>query len=765
MAIVKIFFASGETTLTPDDIVTLEAFAAFLKKDPPSKIIITGNADSVGTPGGNLVVSKNRADAVKKFLVDQGIVAGTMLVIPKGDTAPLAGNDTPEQRAQNRRVDIVTPGSANDFPVSPSLGDAGEPAAPPPLEAAQGEVPLTANDVGTGALHPFVGSAGILAPPRVGNDVQFFVDGKDYMADVELKIRAANRFIFITDWSINPFVHLTRNSAPLQASDRLLDLLSTAVARGVDVRVLIWDSNKGFSNNRDREAETALVAAKVKVFRHDPDPGRTDSFAHRFSHHQKTIVMDSGDNLIAYVGGLDITSGRWDTPQHSVVADPNLWVDSSSTGFDGTPYYTGDFYNSDAQPPQALFVGMVPQRKVFPRLPWHDVHCRIKGPSALDVQQNFVQRWNFQTPDPKTALPAPGAPPANAGNMVVQIVRSAARKSIGPSAPATPETGILQAYINAIRLSQHHVYIENQFFTSNFEGDSPIGNRVMIELAERIDRAIKDKQKFRVKIVIPVHPEGDMDSLGTQELLHWEYRTIVRPRGTRSDRNVIAPLSFVGRVLKSLGGTQEEALKRLPEFLGFYNLRNHGVLSDGATVTTQVYVHTKMMLVDDRVAIIGSANINDRSLIGSRDTELAAIIVDNATKLVAFDGKNRNVRNFAHDLRLKLWQEHLGLTSPSDILDPIADKTHNLWHDTAKQNTAIYEAVFPNIASDAHVDLKAQKAASAFVAANAGRLSGVKGHLTLFPLDWLRNEDLETSGLSDDIFTLLEKEADDTIVA
>lgn len=45
-------------------------------------------------------------------------------------------------------------------------------------------------------------------------------------------------------------------------------------------------------------------------------------------------------------------------------------------------------------------------------------------------------------------------------------------------------------------------------------------------------------------------------------------------------------------------------------------------------LTEIIYIHSKLLIVDDRIALIGSANINDRSLLGSRDTELAVIIED-----------------------------------------------------------------------------------------------------------------------------------------
>ena len=58
---------------------------------------------------------------------------------------------------------------------------------------------------------------------------------------------------------------------------------------------------------------------------------------------------------------------------------------------------------------------------------------------------------------------------------------------------------------------------------------------------------------------------------------------------------------------------------QLKDYLGIHCLRTHGVIK-GIPVTEIVYVHSKIMLVDDEIAIIGSANINDRSMLGTRDS-------------------------------------------------------------------------------------------------------------------------------------------------
>ncbi|KAG6868613.1 hypothetical protein C0993_000416 [Termitomyces sp. T159_Od127] len=83
--------------------------------------------------------------------------------------------------------------------------------------------------------------------------------------------------------------------------------------------------------------------------------------------------------------------------------------------------------------------------------------------------------------------------------------------------------------------------------------------------------------------------------------------------------------------------------------------------------SSQVYIHGKVCIVDDRLAIIGSANINERSQRGDRDSELAAVIRDTDMIDCTMAGKPFKVGRFAHTLRVRLMREHLGVNV--DALD------------------------------------------------------------------------------------------------
>ena len=116
-----------------------------------------------------------------------------------------------------------------------------------------------------------------------------------------------------------------------------------------------------------------------------------------------------------------------------------------------------------------------------------------------------------------------------------------------------------------------------------------------------------------------------------------------------------------------------------PRYISFYSLRTEGRLANGLRVTEQVYVHSKLLIVDDCVAVIGSANVNDRSLLGDRDSEVMAVVVDKQVVPSRMGGDHWNARGFAVSLRHRLWRQHLGLMEPDapevDITDPIAPET------------------------------------------------------------------------------------------
>jgi len=105
------------------------------------------------------------------------------------------------------------------------------------------------------------------------------------------------------------------------------------------------------------------------------------------------------------------------------------------------------------------------------------------------------------------------------------------------------------------------------------------------------------------------------------------------------------------------------------------------------------------MIVDDRRVIIGSANINDRSMLGSRDTEICCVIEQSEVSYVSgiMNGIPTKISPFARDLRIHIWKTFLGIKNEKLLNDPIADSTFSLWKDTSANNTKLYKTLFPRL--------------------------------------------------------------------
>lgn len=99
-------FSSGRADIQPEFANTLEAVASVLKRYDGTKISITGHTDSDGSAASNQGLSVSRASSVAHFLGSRGIKAVRMRTYGQGESSPIAPNDTPAGKAQNRRVEL-----------------------------------------------------------------------------------------------------------------------------------------------------------------------------------------------------------------------------------------------------------------------------------------------------------------------------------------------------------------------------------------------------------------------------------------------------------------------------------------------------------------------------------------------------------------------------------------------------------------------------------------------------------------------------------
>ncbi len=160
------------------------------------------------------------------------------------------------------------------------------------------------------------------------------------------------------------------------------------------------------------------------------------------------------------------------------------------------------------------------------------------------------------------------------------------------------------------------------------------------------------------------------------------------------------------------------------------------------------------MIVDDRSIICGSANINDRSMLGKRDSELAVLIEDTEMIPSRMDGQEYMAGKLGYGLRERLFKEHLGVLHGKgeiDMMDPVCDAFYQgVVMKTATKNTDIYEKVFRCLPSDKvtssaalHEYKKVTPLAKKNPTAAKRQLKSVRGFITWIPLDFLASENLE----------------------
>ncbi|KPI38498.1 Phospholipase D1 [Cyphellophora attinorum] len=389
---------------------------------------------------------------------------------------------------------------------------------------------------------------------------------------------------------------------------------------------------------------------------------------------------------------------------------------------------------------------------------------------------------------------------ASRGPMNCQLLRSCTKWSNGTAT----EHSIQNAYISLIEQSEHFVYIENQFFiTATGDKQKSVKNLIGKALVDRILRAARNGQKYKVVVLMPAVPAfaGDLrddDSLGTRAIMEFQYNSI--NRGGESILELIAkagynPMEYIrfynlrnydrinvsnsmARVEQQSGVSYEDARKQHDDMVGsgwypsgegtsarpgvpgyqyqqFQQAAPGSKLGDrwdsvaecymlggedirrvpwngppeaelDAFVSEELYIHTKCMIVDDRYVIVGSANLNDRSQLGTHDSEIALMVHDPTPVQSSMNGRSWMASRFAASLRRQLFRKHLGLIRPQDyerqshnlepvgtpndydwgtpednlVADPLSDTFLAMWNSRARTNTEVFRKAFRALPDD-----------------------------------------------------------------
>ncbi|KAK6131027.1 hypothetical protein DH2020_035225 [Rehmannia glutinosa] len=517
--------------------------------------------------------------------------------------------------------------------------------------------------------------------------------------DICHSILEAHHLVYIVGWSIYHKVKLVREPTkplPNGGDLNLGELLKYKSQEGVRVLLLVWDDKtshnkfffktEGVMQTHDEETRkffkhssvTCVLApryasSKLSIFKQQAC--FIFVVGTLYTHHQKCVIVDTQDygnnrKVTAFIGGLDLCDGRYDTPEHRLFRDLDT-------------VFADDYHNPT-----------FPPGKKGPRQPWHDLHCKIEGPAAYDVLTNFEQRWKKATKWSEfgwrfkkisrwhddallkieriswITCPSETVPndhpslwvskeddPENWHVQVFRSIDSGSLKGFPKNVHAAEE--------QAIRSAQHFIYIENQYFLgSSFAWPSyknaGADNLIPMELALKIASKIRANERFTVYVVIPMWPEGAPDSASVQEILYWQGQTMQMM------------YDIIAQEIKS--AQLENA--HPTDYLNFYCLGNREECHDeesnsnGQTSSNgnadipskkfrrfMIYVHAKGMIVDDEYVILGSANINQRSMAGSRDTEIA---MGAYQPHYTWTKKKEHPCGQIYGYRMSLWAEHIG---------------------------------------------------------------------------------------------------------
>jgi phosphatidylserine/phosphatidylglycerophosphate/cardiolipin synthase-like enzyme len=392
------------------------------------------------------------------------------------------------------------------------------------------------------------------------------IDAADYFGWMQDALLAARQQILLVGWDFDTRVRLgrgrrwwngpSRKMHPARLGALIVWLCNRT--KGLDVRVLKW--NFGALKFVFRGT---MIIDLLRWWWHRSIDFKFDA-AHPLgcSHHQKLVVIDDS---FAVCGGIDMTTNRWDTPEH-LGRDPRRRQPS------------GKRYG-----------------------PWHDLTMMVEGPAAAALGALGRQRWQVAggTPlepcRPYDHSPWPKRLEAEFTDVEIGIARTRAAWH-----DVTEVREIEALFIEQILGAERFIYAESQYFASRAIAEA---------LAERLARPDPPE----VVLINPLSAEGWLEEIAMN--------------GARV------------RLCHAVGNSDPASRFRI--------YIPHS--ADG----TPIYVHAKLLIVDDRILRIGSANMNNRSL--GLDSE-CDLFIDTARP------GNAHATAAITALRQRLLAEHCGLS-------------------------------------------------------------------------------------------------------
>jgi phosphatidylserine/phosphatidylglycerophosphate/cardiolipin synthase-like enzyme/uncharacterized membrane protein YdjX (TVP38/TMEM64 family) len=396
----------------------------------------------------------------------------------------------------------------------------------------------------------------------------FLVDGDAYFRAVRNALLQARQAVYILGWDIDSRLHLTPEGGGDGYPERLGDFLNALVRqhRDLHIHVLVWDFAMIYALDREWMPVYKLAWQGHPRLHFHMD-SRHPAGA---SQHQKIVVMD---DRAAFLGGMDLSKWRWDTPEHRP-RDPRR---------------------------------RGPEGHLYP--PYHDVQVLVTGAAASALGELARERW-WRATGERLNVPSPDGEVWPQG---LEPDMEAVKLGIARTFPRyngwDEVREVERLFADIIRSAKRYIYIENQYFTS-----SHIRDLLTARLAE--------EHGPEIVLVLPKRSDGWLEQ-HTMDVLR-------------------------ARVLESL--RTADRYRRLAVFY-----------PDHPDVAPHyINVHDKVMVADEDLLRIGSANLSNRSM--GLDSECDLVLEANGDPLA-----RAQIASF----RNRLLAEHLE-TTPRQVSETLA---------------------------------------------------------------------------------------------
>ncbi|AMV72328.1 phospholipase [Desulfuromonas sp. DDH964] len=396
--------------------------------------------------------------------------------------------------------------------------------------------------------------------------IAFLVDGEDYYRAVADACESARQAIYILGWDVDSRTRLRRGKKDVP--ETLGQFVERLVREHPELHIYIleWDFAMFYSLERETLSWLSLGWMSHERVHFEFD----DNHPVGACHHQKIVVID---DLVAFVGGFDLASFRWDTSEH-LPNHPERTEQGASYG------------------------------------PVHDVQMLVDGETAKELGRIARHRWDRATgvrlaePAEQKHDPWPEDISPDHREVRLAILRTE------PKHDGRAEVREIEAfYLDAIARAESFIYMENQYLSSH-------------AICEALEKSLRQTEGPEILLVLPRKCPGWLEEETMGAL-----RQGIQKRLLAADRN--------GRLRVCY-----------PERAGL--------------TTDVIIVHSKLLIVDDTLLTIGSANLSNRSMGFDTECNLA----------LAADGQKAIAETIAR-FRNRLLAEHLG-TERKVVADHLA---------------------------------------------------------------------------------------------